>query len=136
MLYTTFFAESAPYNTKTASVAGDALFATCPLYNLVNSGANYTALCNYTDYRVKKVTLHFMLARMTAGYTATSSETTIGNNEILGTAATKTTFTTNVESMLFSLAWLRSGTYEATPTGRTSILMSALPQCKQWCWNM
>lgn len=37
-----------------------------------------------------------MLYQMTAGYVPTTGESSIGNNVVLGTAASKTTFTSEV----------------------------------------
>jgi len=85
---------AAPWASAVADADGDVSFASCPLANLVNNVANYAAICEYTEYRMRKCTVHVMLHTATANYVATSAEHGLGNISTLGTTASKDTFLT------------------------------------------
>ena len=63
MMYTTYI-TGAPYQA-TSDAVSDAVMASCPLYNLVGASMNSTngaqLKANYTEYRVKKITVHVMI---------------------------------------------------------------------------
>lgn len=60
MLYTTYITGgTAPYYSLVSS--GDAACASCPLSNFYSSTGFATVKAMYTEYRIKKVSVHAML---------------------------------------------------------------------------
>jgi len=75
MLYTTYIEGAGNWTKTIAAAATEADFCTVPLYNFVNNAAIFAnGLAKmYTDYRVKKCTVHCMLLSVSI------SVNTIGN---------------------------------------------------------
>ena len=122
MMYTTYI-TGAPYYAV-ADANNDAVMASCPLYNLTGSSMNSTngaqLKANYTEYRIKKVTVHVMINAVTAPDASDS----IGNTHLLTGAST---YLLKMENIICSVAWGRAGGFAASPTGLATTVMALLP---------
>jgi hypothetical protein len=110
LLVTTYFGGTIPYaifNTTGSPGSADATFSTCPLFNMVNSSQWATLKLMYTEYRIKKITLHIMLSYINCSPVAT-------NNIGIGTAdpvasSTAIAYTNTITVTVMSGAWIRNG---------------------------